>query len=348
MTTRDELANALARRYAVAGKAEKSLILDEFEAITGMHHFLRDRREEMKSRTSLLERTGLHSTTRTGSRDGRGPTDRQLHRNQRVPAFRRIRPHRAQPCDDRPVPWSGRRRKDALGAAVRPLGSRRTPAYVLGSARAIRREGPRGRGPSGAESSLAARALKLVDAPGELLLPRDDRHEHHGEPPAAASSANKWPSSVRSGNWRVVSDSRKTRLWKWTWWTTTERGMTIMAMLNPCHPGEILRDNLEAAELSVTEAAARLGCTRQALSRLLNGRRGYLRRWLWRWNASAGATPAFGCACRRPTSWLRNGGGRPLDPGGRITGLIFDVVTRADMFACAAETCLARAKGSFA
>ena len=37
MTTRDELVNALARRYAVAGKAEKSLILDEFEAITGMH-----------------------------------------------------------------------------------------------------------------------------------------------------------------------------------------------------------------------------------------------------------------------------------------------------------------------
>ena len=32
-----------------------------------------------------------------------------------------------------------------------------------------------------------------------------------------------------------------------------------MAMLNPCHPGEILRDNLEAAELSVTEAASRLG-----------------------------------------------------------------------------------------
>ena len=47
-----------------------------------------------------------------------------------------------------------------------------------------------------------------------------------------------------------------------------------MAMRNPCHPGEILRDNLEAAELSVTEAAARLGCTRQALSRLLNGKAG--------------------------------------------------------------------------
>ena len=47
-----------------------------------------------------------------------------------------------------------------------------------------------------------------------------------------------------------------------------------MAMLNPCHPGEILRDNLDAAELSVTDAASRLGCTRQALSRLLNGKAG--------------------------------------------------------------------------
>ena len=47
-----------------------------------------------------------------------------------------------------------------------------------------------------------------------------------------------------------------------------------MAMLNPCHPGEILRDNLEAAGLSVTAASSRLGCTRQALSRLLNGKAG--------------------------------------------------------------------------
>ena len=47
-----------------------------------------------------------------------------------------------------------------------------------------------------------------------------------------------------------------------------------MAMLNPCHPGEILRDNLEAVEWTITEAAGRLGCTRQALSRLLNGKAG--------------------------------------------------------------------------
>ena len=47
-----------------------------------------------------------------------------------------------------------------------------------------------------------------------------------------------------------------------------------MAMLNPCHPGETLRDDLDAAELTVTDAAAQLGCTRQALSRLLNGKAG--------------------------------------------------------------------------
>lgn len=47
-----------------------------------------------------------------------------------------------------------------------------------------------------------------------------------------------------------------------------------MTMLNPCHPGETLRDDVAAAGLTVTEAAARLGCTRQSLSRLLNGKAG--------------------------------------------------------------------------
>lgn len=37
MTTRDEIVNALARRYAVVEKAEKTRTLDEFVAITGMH-----------------------------------------------------------------------------------------------------------------------------------------------------------------------------------------------------------------------------------------------------------------------------------------------------------------------
>ena len=37
MTARDELVNALARRYAVAGRAEKARILDEFVVIAGFH-----------------------------------------------------------------------------------------------------------------------------------------------------------------------------------------------------------------------------------------------------------------------------------------------------------------------
>jgi hypothetical protein len=36
-TARDELVNALARRYAVGARAEKTRILDEFEAVTGFH-----------------------------------------------------------------------------------------------------------------------------------------------------------------------------------------------------------------------------------------------------------------------------------------------------------------------
>lgn len=45
-----------------------------------------------------------------------------------------------------------------------------------------------------------------------------------------------------------------------------------MRMHNPSHPGAILRDFL--GDLSVTEAATRLGITRAALSRILNGSAG--------------------------------------------------------------------------
>ena len=43
-------------------------------------------------------------------------------------------------------------------------------------------------------------------------------------------------------------------------------------MHNPPHPGEVLREWL--TEITVTEAAARLGVTRAALSRVLNGAAG--------------------------------------------------------------------------
>ncbi len=46
-------------------------------------------------------------------------------------------------------------------------------------------------------------------------------------------------------------------------------------MYNPSHPGEILREEvIDALGLSVTEAARRLGMSRVALSRVLNGKAG--------------------------------------------------------------------------
>ncbi len=59
-------------------------------------------------------------------------------------------------------------------------------------------------------------------------------------------------------------------------------------MDSPPHPGKALRDDmLPALGLTVTEAAAQLGVTRAALSRVLNGRAGIspemalrLERWL--------------------------------------------------------------------
>lgn len=46
-------------------------------------------------------------------------------------------------------------------------------------------------------------------------------------------------------------------------------------MHNPPHPGEALREDiLPALGLTVTQAAAQLGVTRAALSRVLNGRAG--------------------------------------------------------------------------
>ena len=54
--------------------------------------------------------------------------------------------------------------------------------------------------------------------------------------------------------------------------TTTD---STMKMVNPPHPGEILRELcLEPLGLSVTEAAQALGVSRKTLSSILNGRSG--------------------------------------------------------------------------
>ena len=51
----------------------------------------------------------------------------------------------------------------------------------------------------------------------------------------------------------------------------TER---VGLMLNPPHLGELVRESMEATGCNVIQTAARLGCERGTLSRLLNGRAG--------------------------------------------------------------------------
>ncbi len=65
-------------------------------------------------------------------------------------------------------------------------------------------------------------------------------------------------------------------------------------IFNPAHPGEVLRDYL--GELSVKEAASRLGVTRAHLSRILNGHAGITAAMSLRLSAALGTSPEF---------WLR-------------------------------------------
>ncbi len=46
----------------------------------------------------------------------------------------------------------------------------------------------------------------------------------------------------------------------------------VGATMNPPHPGELIRESMDEVGWNATETAARLGCERGTLSRLLNGR----------------------------------------------------------------------------
>ena len=48
----------------------------------------------------------------------------------------------------------------------------------------------------------------------------------------------------------------------------------MTSMYDPAHPGEIIRDAIEAKGWTVTECAARLGVTNKTLSHVLNGQAG--------------------------------------------------------------------------
>lgn len=62
-------------------------------------------------------------------------------------------------------------------------------------------------------------------------------------------------------------------------------------IFNPAHPGEVLRDYL--GEMSVADAASRLGVTRAHLSRILNGHAGITANTSLRLSAALGTSPDF-------------------------------------------------------
>ena len=67
-----------------------------------------------------------------------------------------------------------------------------------------------------------------------------------------------------------------------------------MPMHNPPHPGEIVKwDCLEPLGLTVTRAAQGLGVSRQAMSRLVNGKAELSVEMALRLSQAFGSTPAY-------------------------------------------------------
>jgi addiction module HigA family antidote len=69
-----------------------------------------------------------------------------------------------------------------------------------------------------------------------------------------------------------------------------------MAMKNPNHPGDLIRDCLDELGVNVTDGAKALGVTRSALSRLLNRKAGVSAEMAVRLEKAIGGTAGF---------WLR-------------------------------------------
>jgi len=74
------------------------------------------------------------------------------------------------------------------------------------------------------------------------------------------------------------------------------RGMHIMPMKNPNHPGDLIRDCLDELGVTVTDGAKALGVTRAALSRVINRKAGVSAEMAVRLEKAIGGAAGF---------WLR-------------------------------------------
>jgi antitoxin HigA-1 len=68
--------------------------------------------------------------------------------------------------------------------------------------------------------------------------------------------------------------------------------MMTTSMHNPPHPGEVLREYLPP-DMSVTAAALKIGVSRQAFSKLLNGRAGVSAEMAWRLSSALQTSAEF-------------------------------------------------------
>ena len=126
--------------------------------------------------------------------------------------------------------------------------------------------------------------LNRARRPSDMDLPGFKLHRLKGD------LKDFWSVTVRA-NWRVIFASRKATLTKLIWSTTTER-KKIMRMKKPPHPGRIVRQEcIEPLNLTVREAAARLGVTRQTLSNLVNEKAGVSPEMSIRLSKAFGSSP---------------------------------------------------------
>lgn len=66
-----------------------------------------------------------------------------------------------------------------------------------------------------------------------------------------------------------------------------------MMMLNPSHPGEILKEYVTATNKTITEVAQGLGISRKVLSQILNERAGISAEMAWKLSAAFNTSPEF-------------------------------------------------------
>ena len=94
----------------------------------------------------------------------------------------------------------------------------------------------------------------------------------------------------------------------------------VSPMLNPPHLGELIRESMEETGWNVTETAARLGCERGTLSRLLNGRASVSANMALALEEIGWGTAEHWMRCRQAMNWRKRAGIGLPGTGCRVRG----------------------------